>query len=56
MAHNNVNSEDRLGQAAFADHLEQQLQRESVYAWNRETFGPDGTLGCMGVAWHTQGK
>ena len=45
MAYTNINSEDRLVQAAFADHLEQQLGWESVYAWNRETFGPDGTLG-----------
>ena len=29
-------------QAAFAEHLEQQLGWESVYAWNQETFGPQG--------------
>ena len=45
MAYTDINSEDRLVQAAFADHLENQLGWESVYAWNRETFGPDGTLG-----------
>jgi type I restriction enzyme, R subunit len=40
-----VNSEDRLVQKTFADHLEQKLGWESVYAWNDETFGPEGTLG-----------
>ena len=45
MAYTDINSEDRLVQATFADHLEQQLGWESVYAWNHETFGPDGTLG-----------
>lgn len=45
MAYTDINSEDRLVQAAFAEHLENQLGWESVYAWNRETFGPDGTLG-----------
>ena len=32
-------------QATFAEHLEKMLGWESVYAWNEETFGPDGTLG-----------
>ena len=32
-------------QATFAEHLEQELGWDSVYAWNEETFGPDGTLG-----------
>ena len=45
MAHTDINSEDRLVQATFADHLEHQLGWETVYAWNSETFGPDGTLG-----------
>ena len=45
MAITPVNSEDRLVQATFADHLEQKLGWESVYAWNQETLGPDGTLG-----------
>ena len=45
MAYTDINSEDRLVQATFADHLENQLGWESVYAWNHETFGPDGTLG-----------
>ena len=45
MAITPVNSEDRLVQATFADHLEQLLGWDSIYAWNQETFGPDGTLG-----------
>ena len=45
MAVTPVNSEDRLVQATFAEHLEQVLSWDSVYAWNRETFGPDSTLG-----------
>ena len=45
MAVTPVNSEDRLVQETFAEHLEQVLGWESVYAWNEETFGPDGTLG-----------
>lgn len=45
MAVTGINSEDRLVQKTFADHLEQALGWESVYAWNEETFGPDGTLG-----------
>ena len=45
MAVTPVNSEDRLVQATFAEHLEKKLGWESVYAWNEETFGPDSTLG-----------
>ena len=45
MAVTSINSEDRLVQATFAQHLEQVLGWDSVYAWNEETFGPDGTLG-----------
>ena len=45
MAVTPVNSEDRLVQATFTEHLEQGLGWESVYAWNEETFGLDGTLG-----------
>ncbi|HEY4080849.1 MAG TPA: type I restriction endonuclease subunit R [Burkholderiaceae bacterium] len=45
MAYTDINSEDRLVQATFAEHLEQVLGWDSVYAWNRESFGPDGTLG-----------
>ncbi len=40
-----INSEDRLVQRTFAEHLEQALGWESVYAHNTETFGPGGTLG-----------
>jgi len=45
VAYTDINSEDRLVQATFAEHLEKVLGWESVYAWNQETFGPDGTLG-----------
>jgi len=45
MAYTDINSEDRLVQATFAEHLKKQLGWESIYAWNQETFGPDGTLG-----------
>ncbi len=45
MAYTDINSEDRLVQATFAEHLQKVLGWESVYAWNDETFGPGGTLG-----------
>ena len=45
MAFTNINSEDRLVQKTFADHLHDKLGWESVYAWNDESFGPQGTLG-----------
>lgn len=45
MAVTGINSEDRLVQRTFADHLEQVLGWESVYAFNDETLGPGGTLG-----------
>ena len=45
MAVTGINSEDRLVQATFATHLEKVLGWDSVYAWNDESFGPDGTLG-----------
>lgn len=45
MAYTDINSEDRLVQATFAGHLQDVLGWESVYAYNEETFGPDGTLG-----------
>jgi type I restriction enzyme R subunit len=45
MAYTDINSEDRLVQATFAEHLEKTLGWDSVYAWNQETFGPTGTLG-----------
>ena len=40
-----VNSEDRLVQKTFADHLHDALGWECVYAYKTETFGPSGTLG-----------
>jgi type I restriction enzyme R subunit len=40
-----INSEDRLVQKTFADHLHDVLGWESVYAHNEETFGPAGLLG-----------
>jgi type I restriction enzyme R subunit len=40
-----INSEDRLVQQTFANHLEKVLGWESVYAYNNEAFGPQGTLG-----------
>jgi type I restriction enzyme R subunit len=45
LAATGINSEDRLVQKTFADHLKNVLGWESVYAWNEETFGPTGTLG-----------
>ena len=45
MAYTDINSEDRLVQATFAEHLEKKLGWENIYAWNQETFGPAGTLG-----------
>ena len=45
MAYTDINSEDRLVQATFAEHLEDVLGWDSVYAYNTETLGPDGTLG-----------
>jgi type I restriction enzyme, R subunit len=40
-----INSEDRLVQKTFAEHLERKLGWESVYAYNTEAFGTAGTLG-----------
>lgn len=45
MAWTAINSEDRLVQQTFADHLRDVLGWDSVYAHNTETFGPNGTLG-----------
>lgn len=50
MAVTGINSEDRLVQATFAEHLERVLGWEGVYAWNDETFGPGGTLGRKGTS------
>nr|MBC8363113.1 type I restriction endonuclease subunit R [Candidatus Desulfatibia profunda] len=38
-------SEDTLVQQTTAEYLEKQLDWESVYAYNTETFGPEGMLG-----------
>ncbi len=38
-------TEDTLVQQTTAEYLESALGWESVYAYNNETFGPDGTLG-----------
>ncbi len=38
-------NEDTLVQETTADYLETQLGWDSVYAYNTETFGPEGTLG-----------
>jgi type I restriction enzyme, R subunit len=40
-----INSEDRLVQKTFADHLHDALGWDCVYAYNEEIFGPSGTLG-----------
>lgn len=40
-----INTEDRLVQKTIAEYLEQKLGWENIYAWNEETFGPNGTLG-----------
>ena len=40
-----INSEDRLVQQTFAEHLHDKLGWDSVYAYNDETFGAGGTLG-----------
>ena len=45
MAYTDINSEDRLVQKTFADHLENSLGWDSIYAYNTEIFGPSGTLG-----------
>lgn len=38
-------NEDTLVQQTTADYLEHELKWNSIYAYNQETFGPDGTLG-----------
>src|SRR5207249_3964394 len=40
-----INNEDRLVQQTFADYLRDRLGWERVYAYNTETFGPQGMLG-----------
>jgi type I restriction enzyme R subunit len=41
-----INSGDRLVQKTFAEHLHDKLGWGSVYAWNGESYGHNGTLGC----------
>jgi type I restriction enzyme R subunit len=41
MAYTDINSEDRLVQATFAEHLEQVLRSESVRASRHEIFGAE---------------
>jgi type I restriction enzyme R subunit len=38
-------TEDTLVQQTTAEYLERKLHWETVYAYNQETFGPEGTLG-----------
>ena len=45
MALTDINSEDRLVQKTFAEHLRDKLCWDILYAWKEETFGPQGTLG-----------
>ena len=41
----NAYTEDTLAQQTTADYLAGELGWDSVYAYNSETFGPEGTLG-----------
>ncbi len=41
----NAYTEDTLVQQTTADHMEQQLSWESVYAYNNESFGSSSLLG-----------
>lgn len=41
----NPYSEDRMIQAAAANLLHDELEWDSVYAFDEETFGENGTLG-----------
>lgn len=43
----NIHSEDRLVQQTFAEFLCDRLGWESVYAYNEETLGAQGTLGRL---------
>jgi len=38
-------NEDKLAQETLTDYLEQELGWDSAYAYQSETFGPEGTLG-----------
>jgi type I restriction enzyme R subunit len=44
MALTDINSEDRLVQQTFAEHLEKVLGWESVYAYKTEVSSATGTL------------
>jgi len=45
MAFTDINSEDRLVQQTLAEYLHEALGWDTAFAWNQETFGPDGLLG-----------
>jgi type I site-specific restriction-modification system R (restriction) subunit len=45
MYYTDLNTEEQLVQATFAEHLETELGWDSVYAWNDETFRANSTLG-----------
>lgn len=45
MAYTDINSKDRLVQATFAEHLEQELGSESVRASRHEIFGAEAASG-----------
>ena len=51
-----INSEDRLVQKTFADHLRDVLGWESIYAHNEETFGPAGTLPSQRTRSHPRSR
>ena len=38
-------NDDSLAQKTTSDYLQNQLGWDSIYAYNQETFGPDGLLG-----------
>jgi type I restriction enzyme R subunit len=42
-----INSEDRLVQQTFEEHLREELNWSTFYASNAETFGPTGTFGRL---------
>ena len=47
-----INNEDRLVQQTFAEHLKKSLGWESIYAYNAETFGQNGTfVACPSGMW-----
>jgi len=55
MAYTDINSEDRLVQKTFAEHLQTMLGWESIYAWNDETFFRSVRLGSHGaIEWGSE--